>query len=307
MTIRTAVIGVGYLGKHHARIYAELPDAELIAVVDADQAVAEEIAQQYGCRAVTDYRSILADVDAVSIVTPTTYHHAVARDCIAAGKDLLIEKPITTTIEEADDLIRQADDAGVIIQVGHLERFNPIVAELVPLLKNPVYLEATRVGPFLGRGTDVDITLDLMIHDIDVILSLMPEASVVDVKATGTNLMTQTIDFAKAWLEFDNGASALLTASRVSTDRARTLTVHQKDSHIVMDYQAMEIRRHYAQNGTMAHELITVERCEPLKEEIRHFLGCVDTRSIPRVCAMKGRNALSLALRAGAEIKKRWK
>lgn len=307
MTIRTAVIGVGYLGKHHARIYAELPDAELIAVVDADQAVAEEIAQQYGCRAVTDYRSILADVDAVSIVTPTTYHHAVARDCIAAGKDLLIEKPITTTIEEADDLIRQADDAGVIIQVGHLERFNPIVAELVPLLKNPVYLEATRVGPFLGRGTDVDITLDLMIHDIDVILSLMPEASVVDVKATGTNLMTQTIDFAKAWLEFDNGASALLTASRVSTDRARTLTVHQKDSHIVMDYQAMEIRRHYAQNGVMAHELITVERCEPLKEEIRHFLGCVDTRSIPRVCAMKGRNALSLALRAGAEIKKRWK
>jgi predicted dehydrogenase len=307
MTIRTAVIGVGYLGKHHARIYAELPDAELVAVVDANQAIAEEIAGQYGCRAVTDYRLILDDVDAVSIVTPTTYHHAIARDCIAAGKDILIEKPITTTIEEADDLIQKADHAGVLVQVGHLERFNPIVAELMPLLNGPVFLEATRVGPFLGRGTDVDITLDLMIHDIDVILSLMPDSSVIDVKATGTRLMTQTIDFAKAWLEFDNGASALLTASRVSTDRARTLIVHQKDSHIVMDYQAMEIRRHYAQDGVMAHELITVERCEPLKEEIRHFLGCVDTRSIPRVCALKGRNALYLALRAGAEIKKRWK
>lgn len=307
MTVRAAVIGVGYLGKHHARIYAELPDVELVAVVDANQTVAEEIAAQYGCRAETDYRAILDAVDAVSIVTPTTNHHAVARDCIAAGKDLLIEKPITTTIEEADDLIQRAEAAGVIVQVGHLERFNPIVAELIPLIKEPVFLEATRVGPFVGRGTDVDITLDLMIHDIDVILSLMPEASVVDVKATGTHLVTKTIDFAKAWMEFDNGASALMTASRVATDRARTLTVYQKDSHIVMDYQAMEIRRHYAQDGVMVHELVTVERCEPLKEEIRHFLGCIDTRSIPRVCAMKGRNALSLALRAGAEIKKRWK
>lgn len=307
MSIRIAVIGVGYLGKHHARIYTELSDAELVAVVDANQSVAHEIAEQYGCRAVTDYRAILDEVDAVSIVTPTTSHHAIARDCIAAGKDVLIEKPITSTIEEADDLIHLATNAGVLIQVGHLERFNPVVAELVPLLREPIFFEATRIGPFLGRGTDVDITLDLMIHDIDVILSLMPDAVVTDVKATGTRLMTQTIDFAKAWLEFDNGASALLTASRVATDRARTLTVHQKESHIVMDYQAMEIRRHYADNGVMAHELITVERCEPLKEEIRHFLSCIDTRSIPRVCAMKGRNALSLALRAGAEIKKRWK
>jgi anti-sigma28 factor (negative regulator of flagellin synthesis) len=134
----------------------------------------------------------------------------------------------------------------------------------------------------------------------------MPEASVIDVRATGTSLMTDKIDFAKAWLEFDNGASALLTASRVATERARTMTVYQRDSHIVMDYQAMEIHRHYAVNGKMAHDLITVERCEPLKEEIRHFLYCVDTRNLPRVCAMKGRNALSLALRAGAEIKKRW-
>ena len=306
MTIRAAVIGVGYLGKHHARIYAELPDAELVAVVDTNRTGAEEIALQYGCKAVTDYRTILDEVDAISIVTPTTSHHAIACDCIAAGKDILIEKPVTTTIEEADDLIRRAEAAGVLVQVGHLERFNPIIAELAPLLTEPVFFEATRIGPFLGRGTDVDITLDLMIHDIDVILSLMPDALVTDVKATGTSLMTKKIDFAKAWLEFDNGASALLTASRVATDRARTMTVYQKDSHIVMDYQAMEIRLHYAADGAMAHELITVERCEPLKEEIRHFLDCVDTRTMPRVCAMKGRNALLLALRAGAEIKKRW-
>ncbi|KAF0184176.1 MAG: hypothetical protein FD164_502 [Nitrospirae bacterium] len=306
MKARVAVVGVGYLGRHHARIYAELEGVELIGVVDSNRKQAEDIASQYGCAAFSDHRDILDKVDALSIVTPTTAHYSVARDCIAAGKDLLIEKPITTTVEEADCLIQQANKKGVLIQVGHLERFNPVLSAFTPLIHNPVFLEAERISPFQGRGTDVDITLDLMIHDIDIVLSIMQGSAVIGVKASGMRLMTNTIDVAKAWLDFENGTNALLTASRVAPGKSRTLTVYQKDCHLVMDYQTMEIRKYYAQGNTIAHDVISVERAEPLKEELRHFIACVQTRSTPRVCGLTGRDALTIALQAGFMIKKRW-
>jgi predicted dehydrogenase len=306
MTVRAAVVGVGYLGRHHARIYAELEGVELIGVVDSNRKQADDIAAQYGCAAFSDHREILDKVDALSIVTPTTAHYAVARDCIAAGKDLLIEKPITTTIEEADCLIQQAAKKGVLIQVGHLERFNPVLEALTPLIQNPVFLEAERISPFQGRGTDVDITLDLMIHDIDIVLGIMQGNPVTSVKASGMRLMTKTIDVAKAWLDFENGTHALLTASRVAPDKSRKLTVYQKDCHLIMDYQAMEIKKYYVQGGAIAYDVISVERTEPLKEELRHFIACIRTRSTPRVCGLKGRDALTIALQAGFEIKKRW-
>ncbi|HMK43625.1 MAG TPA: Gfo/Idh/MocA family oxidoreductase [Dissulfurispiraceae bacterium] len=306
MTVRVGVIGVGYLGRHHARVYAELEGVKLVAVADTHQKQAEDIARQHGCKAYTDYKQMFDSVDAISIVTPTINHYSIACDCITAGKDLLIEKPITTTVDEADDLIRQAKTAKVLLQVGHLERFNPVVAAFGPLVQEPVFFEAQRISPFQGRGTDVDITLDLMIHDIDIILSLMPGRKIIDIKASGVRVLTKTIDLAKAWIHFDNGTGALLTASRVASEKTRTLTVYDRDRHMVMDYQSMEIRRYFAKDGAVVHDVMRVEPAEPLKEELRHFIACTRTRTTPRVCGLKGRDALTVAMQAGYEIKKRW-
>jgi len=304
--LKVGVIGVGYLGQHHARIFAELEDVRMVAVADTDGERAGEVAVKYGCKAYTDYRKLLDEVDAVSIVTPTTLHYEVAMDCILAGKDVLIEKPITATIEEADRLIAASDKTGMLIQVGHLERFNPVVPALYPLLDSPAFIEAERLSPFQGRGVDVDITLDLMIHDIDVVLSIMGESVVKDVKAAGSKFITDTIDIAKVWLEFANGAHALLTASRMASDKSRKLTIFQKDSYLVMDYQQMEIKKFFKRGDEIVSDSISVEKREPLKEELKDFVKCVGNRSRPAVCAIKGRNALKIALQAGAQIKQGW-
>ncbi len=304
--LNVGVIGVGYLGQHHARIFAELDDVRLVAVADTDGERAAEIAAKYGCKAYADYRSLLAEVDAVSIVTPTTLHYSVAMDCILAGKDVLIEKPITVTLEEADRLIAASGGAGTLIQVGHLERFNPVVPALYPLLDAPEFIEAERLSPFQGRGVDVDITLDLMIHDIDVILSIMHESVVSDVKAAGSKVITDTIDIAKVWLEFANGAHALLAASRIASGKSRKLTIFQKNSYIVMDYQEMEIKKFFRRGDVIVSDSILVEKKEPLREELKDFVKCVGSRSRPAVCALTGRNALNIALQAGAQIKQGW-
>ena len=305
--LNVGVIGVGYLGQHHARIFAELDDVRMVAVADTDKVRAGEIARKYGCKAFTDYRGLLDEVDAVSVVTPTTFHYDIAMDCIRAGKDILIEKPITATIEEADRLIAASDAAGTLIQVGHLEQFNPVVPALYPLLNSPTFIEAERLSPFQGRGLDVDITLDLMIHDIDVVLSIMDGNALSDIKAAGAKVLTDTIDVAKVWLEFANGAHALLAASRVASDKSRKLTIFQKDSNLVMDYQRMEITKFLRHGGRIVSDSIQVERKEPLKEELKDFVKCVGSRDRPAVCALKGRNALKIALQAGAQIKQGWK
>jgi predicted dehydrogenase len=312
--LRAGVIGVGYLGQHHARIFSELQGVKLAAVVDPDGQRASEIARKYGCAAFTDYRDALDAVDAFSIVTPTTLHYDVALGCILAGKNVLIEKPITATIEEADALIAAADKAGVMVQVGHLERFNPAVAALYPLIGEPRFFEASRLSPFLGRGIDVDIPLDLMIHDLDIILSLISHAAQkktidgipslpVEVRATGFNVMTETIDMAKAWLEFDGGIQALVSASRHSQIKARTLKIYQEDSYLFVDYQNMELARFSRQGGAVVREALPVEKKEPLKEELEDFARCIGSGTKPRVCALQGRNALKLALQIGETIK----
>ena len=304
--IKVGVIGVGYLGQHHARIFAELDDVRMIAVADTDGDRAGEIAAKYGCKAYTDYRKLLEEVDAVSIVTPTTLHYEVAMDCILAGKDVLIEKPITATLEQADRLIAASDDTGMLIQVGHLERFNPVVPALYPLLDSPAFIEAERLSPFQGRGVDVDITLDLMIHDIDVVLSIMDDCVVSDVKAAGSKFVTDTIDIAKVWLEFANGAHALFAASRIASGKSRKLTIFQKNSYLVMDYQEMEIKKFFRRGDVIVSDSILVEKKEPLREELKNFVKCVGNRNKPAVCAIKGRNALKIALQAGAQIKQGW-
>jgi predicted dehydrogenase len=298
--INVGVIGVGYLGQHHARIYSELKGVRLAAVVDTDINRAEEIGKKYGCDVYSDYRDAFDKVNAFSIVAPTTKHYEIALDCIKAGKDILIEKPITADVKEADELIKESDRKGTIIQVGHLERFNPAVLAVYPLVKSPILFEAERLSPFLNRGIDVDITLDLMIHDIDIILAILSGSgqaiSVKDIKASVARILTDNIDVARAWLEFSNGAQALMTASRISSDKSRKLRIFQKESYLLLDYQNMEVTRFFKEGDKILHEVIKAEKKEPLKEELKDFIECVINRRKPVVSAVEGRNALQIIL-----------
>lgn len=295
MAVRVGVIGVGYLGQHHARIYAELAETDLVAVVDIDREKADTLAGKYGCQAYYDHRDILGKVDALSIVTPTTSHYAIAIDCLRAQKDILIEKPITENIAQADEIIRESEKSGCIIQVGHLERYNPAVLAASAMFSEPVFIESERFSPFLGRGTDVDVTLDLMIHDIDIILSLVT-IPVKEIRAVGAKVLTDKIDVAKAWIEFENGCAALATVSRLSPEKLRRLKVFQRDSYIAVDYQNSEVRRYFKNAEGIASDIIKPEKTEPLKEELKDFIRCVQGRQKPKVSAVEGRNALHVVM-----------
>ncbi|MDA8433936.1 MAG: Gfo/Idh/MocA family oxidoreductase [Nitrospiraceae bacterium] len=296
MPLRIGVIGVGYLGRHHARIYSELEGVSLAAVADADQSRGKEIAEQYGCKYFPSYPELLPLCDAVSIVTPTTTHHAVAIECLAAGKDVLVEKPITVTIEEADDLIEEAKKRARILQVGHLERYNPGLLAAAGMIQKPHFVESERISPFLGRGTDVDVTLDLMIHDIDIVLSII-QSEPVEIRAIGERVLTDKVDVAKAWIEFENGCKALITASRLAQEKLRRLRVFQRDSFVSVDYQNHEVRRYYKEGSGIACDVANPEKKEPLKEELKDFVQCVRTRSRPKVSGVEARDALRIALR----------
>ena len=300
--VKVGVIGVGYLGQHHARIYSDIEEAELIGVVDIDQKKADTLADKYGCRPYYDYRDILEKVDALSVVTPTTSHYNIALDCLRAGKDMLIEKPITVNIDEADELIREAEKTGCIIQVGHLERYNPAIIAATEMFTEPLFLESERLSPFLGRGTDVDVTLDLMIHDIDIILSLASQP-IREIRAVGAKVLTDKIDVAKAWLEFENGCTALATVSRLSPEKKRRLKVFQKDSYISIDYQNSEIKRHLRNGKEISTEIIKPEKKEPLREELKDFISCVQARKKPKVSAVEGRNALKVVMEITDKIR----
>ncbi|HMK49122.1 MAG TPA: Gfo/Idh/MocA family oxidoreductase [Thermodesulfovibrionales bacterium] len=302
MAVRVGVIGVGYLGQHHARIYSEIEVAELVAVVDVDLKRAGAFAEQYNCEASDDYRKIFEKVDALSIVTPTTLHYEVALECLRAGKDILIEKPITTTVAEADELISESRERNCIIQVGHLERYNPAILAAADFFGSPVFIESERLSPFLGRATDVDVTLDLMIHDIDIMLSLIAKP-VKTVRAVGGKVLTDKLDVAKAWLEFEGGCAALATVSRMSPEKRRTLKVFQKDALISIDYQNAEIKRFFRKGEEIASETIRPEKKEPLREELQDFIRCVRDRSAPKVSAVEGRDALRIVLEINEMIK----
>jgi predicted dehydrogenase len=303
LPVRIGVIGVGYLGQHHERIYSELENVELTAVVDIDKKKADAFAEKYGCKAYYDYKHILNEVDAVSIVTPTTTHYSIALDCIKAGKDILIEKPITMNVKEAEKLINEAEKRNCIIQVGHLERYNPAVLAASEMIKKPLFIESERLSPFLGRGTDVDVTLDLMIHDIDIILSLT-SSPVKDIRAVGAKVLTDKIDVAKAWLAFENGCIALATVSRLSPEKLRRLKVFQKDSYISIDYQSSEIKRYFRTKEGISFAITKPENKEPLKEELKDFIICVKERRRPTVSAVEGKNALKIVLEISKIIKK---
>lgn len=302
MAVRLGVIGVGYLGQHHARIYSEIEGSQLAAVVDTDRKKADSYAEKYGCAAHVDYREILHDVDALSIVTPTTSHYSIALDCLRAGKDVLIEKPITVSVEEADELIKEAEKRGCIVQVGHLERYNPAVLFASDMIREPLFIESERLSPYLGRGTDVDVTLDLMIHDVDIILSLVA-LPVREIKAVGAKVLSGKIDVAKAWIEFEKGCTALVTVSRLSPEKLRRLKVFQKDSYLSIDYQNTEVKRYFRNGKGISSETVKPEKCEPLKEELKDFVSCVRERRRPKVSACEGRDALKVVMEITEKIR----
>ena len=302
MSVRVGVIGIGYLGQHHVRIYSELEDTELVAVVDTVEKRADAFAVKYGCEAYYDHRDIFNKVDALSIVTPTITHYSIALDCIRAGKDILIEKPITVSVNEADELIAESEKKGCIVQIGHLERYNPAVLVALEMVKEPKFIEAERLSPFLGRGTDIDVTLDLMIHDVDIVLTLV-SSQVKEIRAVGTRVLTDKIDVAKAWIEVEDGCTALFTASRLSPEKQRRLRVFQRDSYLLLDYQNCEIRHYFRRGEEILSDTIKPDNKESLKEELRDFIICVKERKRPKVSAVEGRNALKIALDITKQIK----
>ncbi len=302
--LRVAVVGVGYLGQHHARVYAEMDGVELVGVADTDPARAAEIAGRFGVPAFGDYRELKKEVDAVNIVSPTVTHHEIARYFLEASIDVLLEKPMTTTIDEAEELIGIGEARERILQVGHIERFNGAVRELARLVKDPGFIEAHRLGTFVGRATDVDVVLDLMIHDIDIILSLV-HSPVKDVRASGVPVITPNVDIANARLEFENGCVANVTASRVSTTPQRKTRFFQPDTYISLDFQEQKVDcyrrvgdpRDYlkGQPPRIVQEKVTISREEPLKVELESFVHAVRHRQRPLVSGEEGLKALRVA------------
>ncbi len=296
MSLRVGVIGVGYLGQHHARVFAGLDGVELVGVADTDSKKALDTAEKYGCRSFSSYADLIEVCDVLSIVTPTSTHHAIAMDCLKAGKALFIEKPITERLDEAGDIIEAAEKNNLIVQVGHLERYNPGIIAAANMISGPLFIEAERLSPFLGRGIDVDVTLDLMIHDIDIVMS-MAHSKVKEIRATGSSVITDKIDVAKAWLEFENGCKALITASRLASEKARKLRIYQKDSYIFINYQTQEVRRYFKKAADISFDVVQPENKEPLKEELSDFISCVQKRKRPLVSGKEAMDALEIALR----------
>ncbi|HEX9180839.1 MAG TPA: Gfo/Idh/MocA family oxidoreductase [Burkholderiales bacterium] len=299
--LRAAVIGVGYLGRFHAQKYAALPDVELVGVADAGRERAEQVAAECGTRAFTDFRDLLGAVDVVSIVVPTERHFEVARVCLEAGAHILLEKPVTQTVAEAETLIKLARERGRVFQVGHLERFNPAMLAAQPLLGEPLFIESHRLAPFKPRGTDVDVVLDLMIHDIDIILSMV-HSDIADIRSTGFPVLTDEVDIAHARIEFANGCVANVTASRVSQMAMRKIRVFQHDSYLSIDYHTRKVavvRRVGMDAGQPRLEMEEREfpQADALLEEVRAFLDAVRRGAAPPVTGEDGRRALEVALR----------
>ena len=300
--LKCAVIGTGYLGKFHAEKYASLKECELVAVVDINPEAAAQVAQLYGAQAMTDYQPLLGQVDAVSIVVPTSLHHKVSRDFLNAGAHVLVEKPITVTVEEADDLIAIAKQNNLILQVGHLERFNPAVSGLEKMTDKPLFIESHRLSPFNPRANDVSVVLDLMIHDIDIILALV-DSEVVRIDASGTAVLTQGTDIANARITFANGCVANVTASRISMKMERKMRMFRPCSYISVDFQNRVLIKHRTGEKEMfpgIPEIVTEESVfesgDALLEEIKHFVNCIKTGENPLVSGEAGRMALATAI-----------
>lgn len=306
--LRAAVIGVGYLGNFHVQKYLALPDVELVAVVDTDAERVGEVAAKHGVRACTDYGALLDELDIVSVVTPPATHFEIARRCLGAGVHTLVEKPVTETVAQAEALIALANARGLVFQVGHLERFNPAVLALRPLLTRPTRIEARRMSVYKQRGTEVDVVLDMMIHDIDIALSLVG-SDVVAIEASGSIVVSGDLDQAEATLRFANGCVADLVASRVSLEPVRAMTVRQADNYISVDFANHALLVGSVDEGgrlgtprDATVETLKFERSDALMDEIRSFVGAVHEGRSPTVSGEDGKRALAVAVAVSQTI-----
>lgn len=297
--VASAVVGVGYVGKFHAEKYAGSEKTALLAVVDIDKQRAEALARQLGVAALTDYRELRGRVQCVSVAVPTRLHFEIASYFLRGGVDVLVEKPIAADIGQGRELVDLANAQGLILQVGHLERFNPAIRRLERLIHEPRFVECHRLAPFVERGTDVDVVLDLMIHDIDVIASLV-QSTVDRVEAVGVAVLTDKPDIANARITFSNGCIANVTASRVSVKRERKIRFFQPDAYLSIDYDQRRAQIfHKPPPGggwtDIRSETIAIQEGDALADEIDSFLDCVRTRSLPLVSGVEGLRALEIA------------
>jgi predicted dehydrogenase len=297
--VRIAVIGVGHLGTHHARLLAAIDGAELAAIVDTRPERAAAAAEATGTRALTDYRELFGQVDAVTVAVPTDLHHEIARPFLERGISVLVEKPITRTVQEADALVAAAVASGATLAVGHTERHNPAVATVLPLVSTPRFIEVHRLGVFPERSLDIDVVFDLMIHDLDIILAMV-KAEVTSIEAVGVPVLTDKFDIANARLRFSTGCIANVTASRISKERVRKIRFFQPDAYISIDYAEQEVEgyrllRREGQRPEIQGGKLPVTREEPLKRELADFVAAVRDKRRPLVTGEDGRRALALA------------
>jgi predicted dehydrogenase len=302
--INVGVVGVGYLGSRHARVYSQLKTANLVAVCDIDKKHARRVARKHRVWYYPDYRSLFDKVDAVSIAVPTSLHHKIAKEFLNNDIHVLVEKPITKTLDEAQELIDIADSRNLIVQVGHIERFNPVVTAIEPFLKNARFIECHRAGPYKKkkRARDVGVVLDLMIHDIDIILSLV-KSDVKTIEAVGISTISPHEDIANVRLSFKNGAIADITASRVTKEEVRNIKISQRDSYIMLDYLHHDAKIVHKTGGKVLKEKIKIEKKEPLKQELKSFIRSIQNDTKPIVSGREGKLALNVALNILEKIK----
>ncbi len=307
--IKVAVVGVGHLGKWHADKYAACADCDLVAVVDTNLDIARDIARKHGAEAYQDYRDIIPLVDAISLVVPTSLHYKIARDFLEAGIHCLVEKPVTETVAEAQTLIDIARDRSLTLQVGHIERFNSVMIGIEERLQHPQFIESTRLAPFSLRATDVSVILDLMIHDIDIILDLV-DSPIERISASGISVLSDTVDIANARIEFANHCVANVTASRISRKRERKLRIFQKDAYLSADFQEKIVavnRKGETVNEAgykdITHEELRFEDNDALNLEVLDFIRAINTGDRPLVNGEDGRRALETAIAITSQIK----
>jgi len=292
---RVGVVGVGHIGKNHARLYAELAGAQFTAIYDTDRAVGDQRAAEFGVKAVASLEEFAELVDAASIATPTNTQFEIARDLLARGKHLLVEKPIADDTAHATELAELAAARGLVLQVGHVERFNPVLSALEKRLTNPRFIEAHRLSPYPNRSTDIGVVLDLMIHDLEIILHLV-RSPVQAVDAVGVPVLSRGEDIANARIRFENGCVANITSSRISPEQMRKIRVFQEDVYLSLDYQNQSGEMYQRTPEGLKRESVEIEPGEPLKGELAAFIECAATGRTPKVSGFQAAAALELAV-----------
>ncbi len=302
--VRVGVVGVGYLGSLHADKFSQMEGVELSCIVDTCPETRLMVSTKHKVQGYEDFHDVVDMVDAVSIATPTVTHYEIARFFLEAGKDVFVEKPISATLGEAEELVSLAKEKNLILQVGHLERFNGAYTKVLPYIKRPLFVESERIGPFKERGLDVDVVLDLMIHDIDLAAHLVG-SEVKDVRAVGAPVLTGSIDMAQAWIEFENGAVSSVKASRVSRESVRKLRVFQEDGYISIDFLGKKAT--FIKKESWDYEVFSGVDVDPLMEELKSFIECVAERKTPLVSGEDGLRALRIAEMIKKDIEGRLK